>query len=293
MQQAGGVARHEAVGVEEVLLQPEAREAPLQVAGAIAGDAMPQDQVLGPGRRADRVGLHEARPSRWRARSVVGGGSEPSTACRRSAAMVSLPAIRFSAPAQHFLHTLGRPAQAYAARSDHHRPLHQDRMRQDRVDQRIVGLGRIVQAEFVVRRAAPTQQLRAASCPSAAADRAVRPGSGGVFRYSTTRGSTPASRIMPSTLRDVSRPGCGRSPPRMVRAPSASSFIGEHRRAPFPKPGSSLSSADKPSNRGREHVRTPDAARAGRLPVRRPPPLRRTRRPPASAAPSPRWRARR
>ena len=32
MQQTHRIARHEAVGVEEILLQPEARETPLQIA---------------------------------------------------------------------------------------------------------------------------------------------------------------------------------------------------------------------------------------------------------------------
>ena len=56
-----GVARHEAVGVEEILLQPEPGEAPFQIARPIAGHTMPQDQILGARRRPNRIGLHEAR----------------------------------------------------------------------------------------------------------------------------------------------------------------------------------------------------------------------------------------
>ncbi len=52
--------RHEAVVDEDVLLDAEGGVAPLQVAGSIALDAMAQREVLGAGRRPDRVGLHEA-----------------------------------------------------------------------------------------------------------------------------------------------------------------------------------------------------------------------------------------
>jgi hypothetical protein len=56
------LTRDEAGVDEEVLLDGQPRVASLQIAGAIAGDAVPQRQVLGPRRRADRVGLHEAQP---------------------------------------------------------------------------------------------------------------------------------------------------------------------------------------------------------------------------------------
>ena len=52
--------RHEAVVDEDVLLDAEGGVAPLQVAGSIALDAMAQREVLGAGRRPDRVRLHEA-----------------------------------------------------------------------------------------------------------------------------------------------------------------------------------------------------------------------------------------
>ena len=53
-------ARHEAVVDEDVLLDAERGVAPLEIAGAVAVDAMAQRQVLRARRRADRVGLHEA-----------------------------------------------------------------------------------------------------------------------------------------------------------------------------------------------------------------------------------------
>ena len=53
-------SRHEPVVHEEVLVDVEFRVAALEIAGAIAGDAMPQREVLRPGRRADGIGLHEA-----------------------------------------------------------------------------------------------------------------------------------------------------------------------------------------------------------------------------------------
>ena len=41
MQQAHRVPRHEPIGVQEVLLQPEAREAPFQIAHPVTGDPVP------------------------------------------------------------------------------------------------------------------------------------------------------------------------------------------------------------------------------------------------------------
>ena len=60
MQQPVGLTGHEAVGVKEILLQPETTEAPFQISCAISGHTMPQDQVLRARRRPDRVGLHES-----------------------------------------------------------------------------------------------------------------------------------------------------------------------------------------------------------------------------------------
>ncbi len=83
MQQPRGLARHEAVGVEEILLQPEPGEAPFQVARPIAGHAMAQDQILRARRRADRIGLHEARRAdraRQRASAAAANPAPPAGA---------------------------------------------------------------------------------------------------------------------------------------------------------------------------------------------------------------------
>ena len=53
-------AGHEAVVDEEVFVNIEVGILSFQIAGAIAGHAMAQREVLRPGRRADRIGLHEA-----------------------------------------------------------------------------------------------------------------------------------------------------------------------------------------------------------------------------------------
>ena len=64
--------RHEAVVDEDVLVDIELGVAPLQIARAITLHAMAQNQILGAGRRADRVGLHKSKPvksafqRRWR-----------------------------------------------------------------------------------------------------------------------------------------------------------------------------------------------------------------------------------
>ena len=55
-------ARQEAVVDEGSLPRRQPRIAPLEIAGAIADDAMAQRQVLSARRRADRIGLHEAEP---------------------------------------------------------------------------------------------------------------------------------------------------------------------------------------------------------------------------------------
>ena len=54
---------HEPVVDEEVFLDPELHVAPLQISRPIPADAMTQRQVLGPGRGADRIGLHEPEPA--------------------------------------------------------------------------------------------------------------------------------------------------------------------------------------------------------------------------------------
>ena len=61
MHQRQMLPRQEAVVDEAILLDREPRVAALEVAGAIAGDAVAQGQVLGARRRADRVGLDEAQ----------------------------------------------------------------------------------------------------------------------------------------------------------------------------------------------------------------------------------------
>ena len=60
--------------------------AALQIAGAIARDAVAQGQVLRARRRADRIGLHEAEAASTARFSVVGAKSVRATAKRRSAA---------------------------------------------------------------------------------------------------------------------------------------------------------------------------------------------------------------
>jgi len=60
MHEREDASRYEAVVDETVLVDRQARVAALEVAGAIAVDAVAQRQVLGARRRADRVGLDEA-----------------------------------------------------------------------------------------------------------------------------------------------------------------------------------------------------------------------------------------
>ena len=52
--------RDEPVVDEEVLLDAQRVIAPLEIAGPVAFDAMPERQILCPRRRADRVGLYKA-----------------------------------------------------------------------------------------------------------------------------------------------------------------------------------------------------------------------------------------
>ena len=60
VQQAKRIPWQDTVDMKVFLGQRQRRIALLQVARAIAADAMPEDQVLRAGRRADRVELHEA-----------------------------------------------------------------------------------------------------------------------------------------------------------------------------------------------------------------------------------------
>ena len=53
--------RDEPVVDEKILLDAERGVAPLEVAGVVVPDAMPQREILGPGRRANRVRLHESQ----------------------------------------------------------------------------------------------------------------------------------------------------------------------------------------------------------------------------------------
>ena len=106
---------------------------------------MPQDEVLRPRGAPDRIGLHKAECGDG-APIGIGLASEPRTARDRTLASVSFPVIR-SVRRQDFPHALGRAAQTHATRSDHHRALHQDGMRQDGVDQFVIRLFRVVEAE--------------------------------------------------------------------------------------------------------------------------------------------------
>ena len=55
------LAQQIAIVDEIILLQGQSRVAPLEIAGAIADDALAQREILGAGRRADRIGLQEAQ----------------------------------------------------------------------------------------------------------------------------------------------------------------------------------------------------------------------------------------
>ena len=61
MQQRQSLARQETVVDEEGLFDRQARVAALQLAGAIVLNAMREDQILGAGGRAHRVGLDKAQ----------------------------------------------------------------------------------------------------------------------------------------------------------------------------------------------------------------------------------------
>jgi hypothetical protein len=62
MQAVGMLARHHAVDVQEGLVERMVAVGALEVAGAVAVDAVAQDQVLRARGRADRVVLNEAQP---------------------------------------------------------------------------------------------------------------------------------------------------------------------------------------------------------------------------------------
>ena len=73
---------HEAVVDEEVLFDRQRLIPRLEVAGAVALDARPQRQVLGAGRGADGIGLHEAEPiervfERGRRKQAAADGKAP------------------------------------------------------------------------------------------------------------------------------------------------------------------------------------------------------------------------
>jgi hypothetical protein len=59
VQKPPGLVRQEAIDEEVVLLEVERLVLAFEVAGAVAGDAVTQDEVLGPGRGTDRVCLDE------------------------------------------------------------------------------------------------------------------------------------------------------------------------------------------------------------------------------------------
>ena len=81
-------ARHEAVVDEHVLFDLERRIVPLEVAGTVILDAVPQSQVLRTRRGSDRIGLHEAKGVE-RADSEAGAGKLRLTANRRRSSRVT------------------------------------------------------------------------------------------------------------------------------------------------------------------------------------------------------------
>ncbi len=62
MQQIPHAPRDEPVRVEVVLLDVEQRVVTLEIAGAISGDPVPQNQILRARRRANGIGLDKAKP---------------------------------------------------------------------------------------------------------------------------------------------------------------------------------------------------------------------------------------
>ena len=62
VQQMPGLGRHEAIGVKEVLFQPETLKGTVEVANPIAAHPLPQDQVLRLDWGTDWISLHAAQP---------------------------------------------------------------------------------------------------------------------------------------------------------------------------------------------------------------------------------------
>jgi hypothetical protein len=60
MQEAPALVGQEAVDEEVVFFEAERFVLSFEVAGVVVDDAMPEDEVLGPCRRSNRVGLDEA-----------------------------------------------------------------------------------------------------------------------------------------------------------------------------------------------------------------------------------------
>src|SRR4051812_25745841 len=73
MHELVNLARKEAVIDEEILLDAKARVFRFEVARVVVTHTVPQDEVLGARRRADRIGLHEAQA---RNGTSEGGGPE-------------------------------------------------------------------------------------------------------------------------------------------------------------------------------------------------------------------------
>ena len=62
MQQLPHRLRQKSVRVQVVFFDVERRILPLEIAGAISDDAVPEYQVLRARRRPNRIGLHESEP---------------------------------------------------------------------------------------------------------------------------------------------------------------------------------------------------------------------------------------
>jgi hypothetical protein len=94
-------AGDEAVGMEPILVDVERRIVPVEVTDPIAAHPLPQDQVLRPGRRPDRVGLHELDVRERRGEGAGSAGQRPPDSLtaqppeRRHRANVDRPAGHF------------------------------------------------------------------------------------------------------------------------------------------------------------------------------------------------------
>ena len=62
MHQRLHLPRHIPIIDEEILLDPERHIVPLQIARPISLHSLPQNQILRPGWRPNRIGLHESHP---------------------------------------------------------------------------------------------------------------------------------------------------------------------------------------------------------------------------------------